>query len=256
MKKILIIEDEQTVRTSLKELLEANDYLVFTASEGTKGIQLAKEIIPDLIICDVMMPKLSGHEVIEELKKEPDFAAVPFIFLTAKAEMSDLRSGMELGADDYITKPFKARDLLKAIKTRLDKYETIKSAQSPSDENAKEDKKTVLTENDRLFVNTRSKPQIIKVGEIICIKAEKEYSTVHLISGAKILVRKLMKEWEKQLPENIFLRIHRSTIINLNQVDKIEKWYGRSFIVILKNYDEKFVISQRYAGKIRSKFLS
>ena len=161
---------------------------------------------------------------------------------------------MESGADDYITKPFRAATVLKAIETRLQKFETIKLQNSPTQEEQLTEKKEALTENDRLFVNTKNKPQFIKVSDIICIKAQGEYSTIYLISGANLLIRKLMKQWELQLPENVFLRIHRSTIININQIEKIEKWYKRSYIVKLRNFEEKFIISQRYTSKIKSKF--
>ena len=254
MKKILIIEDEPALRSTLRELLESNDYKAFLAEDGLEGVQLAKEINPDLIICDIMMPRLNGHGVIEELKKDKQLSSIPFIFLTAKAEISDFREGMEIGADDYITKPFRAASILKSIETRLQKFETIKLQNAALKEESLTDKKESLSENDRLFVNTKNKPQFIKVSDIICIKAQGEYSTIYLISGVNLLVRKLMKQWESQLPENVFLRIHRSTIININQIEKIEKWYKRSYIVKLHNFEEKFIISQRYTSRIKSKF--
>jgi DNA-binding LytR/AlgR family response regulator len=254
MKKILIIEDEYAIRSTLRELLEANDYSVFLAEDGLEGVKVAKEINPDLIICDIMMPRLSGHGVIEELKKDKLLSSVPFIFLTAKADISDFREGMESGADDYITKPFRAATVLKAIETRLQKYEIIRLQNAVSQEEPDAEKKGVLSENDRLFVNTKNKPQFIKVSDILCIKAQGEYSTIFLVTGASLLLRKLMKQWEQQLPENIFLRIHRSTIININQIEKIEKWYKRSYIVKLHNFEEKFIISQRYTSRIKSKF--
>lgn len=254
MKKILIIEDEFALRSTLRELLESNNFKVFLAEDGLEGVQLAKEINPDLIISDIMMPRLNGHGVIEELKKDKNLASTPFIFLTAKAEISDFRTGMEIGADDYITKPFRAATILKAIETRLQKFESIKLQQSDQPEEPIIDKKETLTENDRLFVNSKNKPQFIKVGDILCIKAQGEYSTIYLISGLNLLVRKLMKQWEQQLPDNMFLRIHRSTIININHIEKIEKWYKRSYIVKLHSFEEKFIISQRYTSRIKSKF--
>jgi DNA-binding response OmpR family regulator len=164
MKKILIIEDEYALRASLRELLEANNYKVFLAEDGLEGVQLAKEVFPDLIICDIMMPRLNGHGVIEELKKDPKLSSVPFIFLTAKSEITDFRDGMESGADDYITKPFRVASVLKAIETRLQKFETIRLQSSSLKEEPVAEKKEMLSENDRLFINTKNKPQFIKVG--------------------------------------------------------------------------------------------
>lgn len=254
MVKILIIEDEYEVRSSIRELLESNNYKVFSASDGVEGVELAKEITPDLIICDILMPKMTGYEVIETLMKEPEFAAVPFLFLTAKAEMTDFREGMELGADDYITKPFRAINLLKAIETRLNKYETIKELQNNSNKDSDNDTREALSGDDRILININKKSQFIKIKDILYITAEREYSYIYLVTGEKYLTRKLMKKWEEQLPSKTFLRIHRSKIVNIDFIEKIEKWSNRSYIVILKNCEEKFIISQRYSAKIKTMF--
>lgn len=115
--------------------------------------------------------------------------------------------------------------------------------------------KRPFSENDRLFVGAGEKQHILKINDILCIKAEGEYSTIILSPGSKFFVRKLMKEWENQLPGSIFLRIHRSTIVNINHVERIEKWSKRSHIVYLKNLQEPLVISQRYFSEIKSRFL-
>jgi two-component system, sensor histidine kinase and response regulator len=121
MNKILVIEDEPMVRSSLVELLEAERFTTFSAIDGFEGIQLAQEQIPDLILCDVMMPDLDGYDVLQMLRKDPETATIPFIFLTAKAALKEVRQGMNLGADDYLTKPFSRNELLQAISVRLEK---------------------------------------------------------------------------------------------------------------------------------------
>ncbi len=126
MKKILIIEDDQVMRENTAEILELANYEVKTAINGKVGCALAKEIKPDLIICDIMMPELDGYGVLHVLSKDPKTASIPFIFLTAKAEKSEMRRGMELGADDYLTKPYEDMELLNAIESRLKKMEVIK----------------------------------------------------------------------------------------------------------------------------------
>jgi DNA-binding LytR/AlgR family response regulator len=253
LKKILLIEDDVHVRSTIKELLENNNYTVFAAVDGKEGIQLAQEIHPNLIISDIMMPRLDGYDVIKALKKDPQFIDIPFVFLTAKAEISDFREGMDLGADDYLTKPFRASGLLKLVENKLLKYDLLRRQKVVPAK--KKEKKDALTENDKMFINVKNKPQIIRVGDILFIKAEGEYSNIHLVSGTEILKRKLVKEWELQLPDNIFLRIHRSTIINLNYLEKIEKWYNRSYVIYLKNHPEKFVVSQRFASKLKSNYI-
>ncbi|MFT5673433.1 MAG: DNA-binding response OmpR family regulator, partial [Polaribacter sp.] len=106
MIKILIIEDNQDVRENTAEILELANYEVYTAEDGEKGVALAKLIQPDVIICDIMMPELNGYDVLLHLNKDKKTAGIPFIFLTAKTERTDVRKGMNLGADDYLTKPF------------------------------------------------------------------------------------------------------------------------------------------------------
>jgi CRP-like cAMP-binding protein/CheY-like chemotaxis protein len=121
MKKILLIEDNAEVRENTSEILSLAHYDVVIAPNGKIGVELAQKINPDLIICDIMMPELDGYGVLHILSKRPDTARIPFIFLTAKTEKTDIRKGMTLGADDYLTKPFDDTDLLNAIETRLKK---------------------------------------------------------------------------------------------------------------------------------------
>lgn len=125
MTKILVIEDEQDVRDNVLELLEAEGFEVLGAANGQIGVQLAFQEPPDLILCDVIMPHLDGYGVLEFLRRNPLTATIPFIFMTAKADMADLRLGMELGADDYLTKPCTPKELLRAIAIRLQKQQLL-----------------------------------------------------------------------------------------------------------------------------------
>jgi DNA-binding response OmpR family regulator len=126
MIKILIIEDNQDVRENTAEILELANYTVCTAEDGEKGVEIAKLAKPDIIICDIMMPKMNGYDVLLQLSKDKITASIPFIFLTAKTERIDVRKGMNLGADDYLTKPFEERELLDAISSRLKKHHFLK----------------------------------------------------------------------------------------------------------------------------------
>lgn len=125
MKKILLIEDNPDVRENTAEILELADYEVTTAENGKAGIEKARELKPDLIVCDIMMPELDGYGVLYSLSKNPETAVIPFIFLSAKADKTDIRRGMTLGADDYITKPFDDMDLLQAVESRLKKNDLL-----------------------------------------------------------------------------------------------------------------------------------
>ena len=125
MTKILLIEDEDAVRENVLEMLEMSGYEAIEAENGKMGVELARSQLPDLILCDVMMPQLDGHGVIDRLVNDPKTATIPFIFLTAKATREDIREGMKLGADDYLTKPFTIAELIDAIEIRLQKRQVV-----------------------------------------------------------------------------------------------------------------------------------
>ncbi|QJE98806.1 response regulator transcription factor [Luteolibacter luteus] len=121
MKTILIIEDEPEMRRNLATILRLEEFHAITAENGRTGIEMARAKSPDLILCDVMMPELDGYGVLRELRAETATEATPFIFLTAKGEKPDIRAGMNLGADDYLTKPVAKADLLAAIRSRMER---------------------------------------------------------------------------------------------------------------------------------------
>ncbi|MBL1177026.1 hybrid sensor histidine kinase/response regulator [Pantanalinema sp. GBBB05] len=125
MKQILVIEDEACLRENLVELLEIEDFQVISAENGAQGIKLAQAHPVDLVLCDIMMPELDGYGVLAQLRSLPGMVTTPFIFLTAKASKPDMRYGMELGASDYLTKPFTHSELLNTIKTRLEAQVTV-----------------------------------------------------------------------------------------------------------------------------------
>ncbi|MCX7551734.1 response regulator [Xanthomarina sp. F2636L] len=147
MKTILLIEDDEVLRENTAELLELSSYKVITASNGKMGVEMTKNSLPDIIVCDIMMPELDGYGVLEELSKSPKTKHIPFIFLSAKTEQQDVRKGMNLGADDYITKPFNETDLISAIESRLAKAaivkETRNSIEEPVSGNKEDDLRTL-----------------------------------------------------------------------------------------------------------------
>ncbi|NNC96001.1 MAG: response regulator [Chitinophagales bacterium] len=126
MNKIVLIEDNNDMRENIQEILELDGYQVFTAENGKRGVEMIRQESPDLIICDIMMPELDGYGVLQIIAKDERTSRIPFIFLTAKAEKSDFRRGMNLGADDYLTKPFEDVELLKAVEIRINRNESLK----------------------------------------------------------------------------------------------------------------------------------
>lgn len=189
MKKILLIEDNDEVRENTAEILEISNYTVFTAANGKEGVEIANKELPDIIICDIMMPVLDGYGVLHSLSKRVETAGIPFIFLTAKSEKADFRKGMEMGADDYITKPFDGIELLNAVETRLQKAEALKQSFTYDAkgvqtflQNAQEFGNVPLTSDER-EVNVYKKKQVLYS------EGQRPVAVYFVIKG-KVLVRK------------------------------------------------------------------
>jgi len=185
MKTILVIEDNQKVRENVREILELSDYKVIAAAEGKTGVDLALKEKPDLIICDIMMPVLDGYGVLHLLNKRKETFGIPFIFLTAKTEKTDLRKGMELGADDYITKPFDGIELLNAVEIRLKKSESLKQSSLESKEqvnnfinHAGQSENISLISAEREVVDLKKKHTIYNAG--------KRPHAVYYVIGGKV----------------------------------------------------------------------
>jgi DNA-binding NarL/FixJ family response regulator len=131
MTTLLLIEDNRILRKNIAEMLTLEGYRVLIAADGATGLQLARSDRPELLLCDIMMPGIDGYEVLAQLRADPSTASLPFIFLTAKGDLPDLRIGMGLGADDYLPKPVTRLDLLTAVRTRLQRHAQQRQAFSP-----------------------------------------------------------------------------------------------------------------------------
>ena len=168
MKTILLIEDDLALRENTAELLELSNYDVITAPNGKIGIQKAIENIPAIIVCDIMMPEVDGYGVIEALSLDEKTMHIPFIFLSAKTERSEVRKGMDLGADDYLTKPFEEEELLSAVESRLAKAEILskKVSKEPKEEGLRDlnELKNFFDDNGEEFKFTKG-AVIYKEGE-------------------------------------------------------------------------------------------
>ncbi len=151
MKKVLLIEDDTVLRENTAELLELSNYDVRTAPNGKTGLVEVSNFHPDIIVCDIMMPLMDGYGVLEEISKDEATKYIPFIFLSAKTEKSDIRKGMDLGADDYLTKPFEESDLISAIESRLAKTAILKERLEEKGAENKEDDIRNLNELKNFF---------------------------------------------------------------------------------------------------------
>ncbi len=180
MKTILVIEDNQSVRENIEEILELSGYTVLSAAEGKTGVEIALKEKPDLVVCDIMMPVLDGYGVLHLLNKHNETYGTPFIFLTAKSEKADFRKGMEMGADDYITKPFDGIELLNAIEIRLKKSEALKSqADEPVDafiSNAAAIKNLTLVSDEKEVASFAKKQKVYTEGR-------RPHAVYYIISG-------------------------------------------------------------------------
>jgi CRP-like cAMP-binding protein/CheY-like chemotaxis protein len=192
-KKVLIIEDNDDIRENVIEILELAGYTVTSASNGKAGVELAFSDIPDIILCDIMMPELDGYGVLYLLSKRPETIAIPFIFLTAKAEHFDRRKGMEMGADDYLTKPFDDMELLAAIESRLKKKEGQQAFYSKSLDRLN----TLVAKKDGLValkkIIEERKARTIKKNQVIYYEGDKGNGLYLLVSG-KVKTIKLTED--------------------------------------------------------------
>ncbi|MGE5682996.1 MAG: LytR/AlgR family response regulator transcription factor [Bacillota bacterium] len=248
MYKVIVIEDDQSLLENIEIILEAEGFKVFTAPDGKKAIKLIEEIIPDVIVSDIMLPDIEGFEILKTVRNSPELQDLPFLFLTARTDHKDLRYGMNLGADDYLTKPFNAKELVEAIHARLELIKLRKETKAaaaavPQDKN--------LKAGDTVFIKDAKGIVNLNLKDIICINAVGEYSEVITSNGKNHTVRKILKEWEETLPSDTFLRIHRSAIINIKYIVKIENWFNSSLRIYLDKCPEPLVSSRRYTSRIR-----
>ena len=123
--RILAVEDHEPLLTAIRGILEREDYTVFTATDGVQALQMMEEVHPDLIVADIMMPRMDGYALYEAIRAQPEWVPIPFIFLTAKAEKEDVLKGKDLGAEDYLTKPFDPKELVVAVRSRMKRARAI-----------------------------------------------------------------------------------------------------------------------------------
>lgn len=168
MKKVLLIEDDIVLRENTAELLELSGYKVETASNGRAGVEVAKKYDPSIIVCDIMMPELDGYGVLESLSKNESTKYIPFIFLSAKTERQDIRKGMNLGADDYITKPFNEDELISAIESRIAKVAILREERQHNEFVESDNADEIKTLNDlKNFFDDNGKTFFYSKGDII-----------------------------------------------------------------------------------------
>jgi len=197
-KKILLIEDDLTLLNNINDILEEEGFSVKTESDGKKGIKTAKNWLPNLIICDISIPEKNGYEVLKAILKYDKTKKIPFIFLTAKVEKEDIRKGMQLGADDYIFKPFDLDDLLNSINLRLEKSNNLLNEKTIAKDNDK-----IYEIDDKILLQSGSKMQFCYLRNLKFKKAESPYAYLKFADGKHSLERKSLDAWENAILQSI-----------------------------------------------------
>jgi DNA-binding LytR/AlgR family response regulator len=162
---------------------------------------------------------------------------------------------MELGADDYLIKPFKPEEILKSVEVRMKKYQELLKASKQENKRAPGSKKPISKEKSKWILVRGGNIELINTDKILYLLAEADYTKVFTDDGKKHMVSRLLKKWEEILPKENFLRIHRSAIVNLDYVKKIEKWFNSAYRIYIQNTGEPLTVSRRYVPKIKSYFL-
>ncbi len=251
MNKILIIEDNEEVRENTAEILALSNYEVITAANGKEGVEVALVQHPDLIVCDIMMPVLDGYGVLHLLSKHEETASIPFIFLTAKAEKTDLRKGMEMGADDYLTKPFDGIELLNAVEVRLKKSAALKQKLSSETkdltafiDNARQKGLMQLTSNESIIYNYKKR-------HILYSEGQKPKAVYYVISG-KVKVYKTSEDG-KELITNMFTTGdyfgYLSVLQEVNYKDNAEVLEDAELMLIPRDDFKNLVTSDAQTAK-------
>lgn len=233
---VLVIDDERLARKDLISLLSGHDNItvVGEADDVPSAIIAIEKLNPDVIFLDIQMPGDSGFDLLEKTD-----VAAHIIFVTAYDEYA-IRA-FEVNALDYLLKPVNPDRLEKALeKLELQDQETAARIRK-------------LNYDDRLFLMLGRHVKFLKVNTILTVTAAGDYSEVLTSDLTKGLTLKSMKEWETRLPAQHFIRIHRSTIINMESIDRVEEWFNYSFRVYLKGVEEPYVISRRYATKLKDR---
>ena len=252
-KRILVIEDQDDVRENIAELLELSNYEVDAAPNGKEGVKKALAFPPNLILCDIMMPEMDGYEVLYLISKNPSTASIPFIFLTAKAEKTDFRKGMNMGADDYITKPFEEMELLGAIERRLKKYEELSSVSEVDDlvEKASKFKNIKELEKERKTQKFAKKEIIYREGDyanFVYKILKGKIKTYHINEDGKEFIHDIRKEGD-------FLG-ERSIIQDSSRTEFAEAMEDSELMLIPKGDFQQLIFNDREVSGQFIKLLS
>jgi len=290
MAKILIIDDDLQVGRVVGEFLRRHGHEIATATNGRQGLTAAAAGRPDLILCDLDMPGLNGQEVVSALRQDERLGETPIIFLSGCTERGQVRRSMNVGGDDFITKPAALPEILEAVNARLDRRQkqrkqldrqldraaeyfvgvihdlnqrapevrwlaeiaTEKSAQQNQilqrvrkSLDAANSSATVPRPPSTLLVKSQNRQHFVKLSEVKALLANGEYSMVYWGQDQHMMFRKSLKQWQAELPADLFVRVHRQAIINLSLLDFVERDAAGKPHVHLREFKPVIEVSQR-----------
>lgn len=235
--KAIIVDDEKLARLDLRNVLKSMEEIevVGEANSVNSAEQLITKLHPNLVFLDIQLRGESGFDLLDKIDAELDF-----VFVTAYDKYA-IRA-FEVNAQDYLLKPVSA-DRIRITISKLNHYTNKETASQRQ-----------LNYDDVVFLMLNNRYRFLKIDTIVAITSEADYSYIHTNDKAHSITRKTMREWESRLPENHFCRIHRETIVNLEYVSKIDDSLSNSYKVLLKGIEKPFLMSRRYAAKIKEKF--
>lgn len=241
--RILLIEDDPTITNVVELNLRLDNYEVFVASDGEEGLKMVEEVDPDLVILDVMMPKMDGWQVLMELKARDETRDIPVIMLTAMGDERSRVIGLRGGADDYISKPFSPLELTARVKVVLDRVGRARRLARQASESGE-------ARLDKIAVQKGDTIKLISTDEIYYIDTKHEYANIHTYNES-FLTNYTLSELEKMLNKDFF-RAHRSFIVNLRKVNQIVRISRSSFLMILTDEKQsKIPVSRRQASVLK-----
>jgi len=233
--RVVVVEDERLARKDLIDILSGFDCIEVTgeAADVTEAVECIRSLMPDIVFLDIQMPGESGFDLLEKINFPGHV-----VFVTAFDEYA-IRA-FEVNALDYLLKPVSRQRMQLTI-------DRISSGGEP------EKVKKELKYEDRLFMMVGHQMRFVKMADIICIQAVGDYSKVTLKGSNAGLVLKTMAEWEKRLPPGFFIRVHKSAIINMEFVERVDQWMNYTYRICLKDMKEPMIMSRRYARQVKDK---
>ena len=260
---ILVASNNHDFLEKTSKLFPVNEFEIIRYNSAKSAFERIEEKEPKVIVSDILLSDMNGFKFLESIHNAKNIELPIFIFYTRTATKSEIRKGMELGADDFLTEQESGIKLSELVKTQIEKREkllslknkTISELKNKLSENIKNSNglnNTATSLEDYVFLDDKKYPGFYAIKDFVFVLSKKDYTQIFISNGKTITIHKTLTFWENFLPKKKFLRIHRQTIINLDFVKKVEKNNSYRFNIFLEGFEKPFVISQRYSKRIKT----